>query len=380
MQATTRSVNSNQVIARWIAIPTALTYTGALAGEVDDPLTLSARLTEAGSGNAVAGRTVTFTFGAQTLTATTDASGNASVNAAPPAATGAVVASVTFAAAGSYTGSSASVFINIVRDESVIRYTGKTVVADGTAQTLTALLTDADGVEPLTGRIVTFTIGSVTATATTDASGIASAVITIPLSAGTGSIRLVASFAGDASNIPVSTSVPIILYQPQSFVIWGGNAVPPHIGDHVNFWGSQWDRQVTAGDYDTNADFKGWATPAGSALVPCGVTGHADGKCWSSKPGSSSPPASIERYISVIVSTSVVKNGSSIDGNIAAVVVVRVDASPVYGNDPGKPAYGTIVAVITDGARLFFERCILNEARDAEHDAAVVPSLCHRKS
>jgi RHS repeat-associated protein len=136
-------------------------------------------------------------------------------------------------------------------------------------------------------------------------------------------------------------------------VIWGGNAIPPRIGDHVNFWGSQWDRQVTAGDYDNKADFKGRATPVASALVPCGVTGHPDGKCWSSKPGSSSPPASLERYISVIVATSIVKNGSSIDGNIAAVVVVRVDASPVYGNDPGKPAYATIVAVITDGARLF---------------------------
>jgi RHS repeat-associated protein len=83
------------------------------------------------------------------------------------------------------------------------------------------------------------------------------------------------------------------------------------------------------------------------------VTGHANGTCWTSKPGNSSPPASIERYISVIVSTSIVKNGGSIDGNIAAVVVVRVDASPAYGNDPGKPGYGTIVAVITDGARLF---------------------------
>jgi hypothetical protein len=85
-------INSNQVIARWTAIPTALTYTGALAGEVNDPLMLSSRLTEAGSGNPVAGRTVTFTLGAQTLTATTDASGNASVNAAPRTITGAVVA------------------------------------------------------------------------------------------------------------------------------------------------------------------------------------------------------------------------------------------------------------------------------------------------
>jgi hypothetical protein len=78
IQAATGSVNSNQVIARWIAIPTVLTYTGALAGEVNDPLTLSARLTDGSSGNPVAGRTITFALGAQTLTATTDASGNAS--------------------------------------------------------------------------------------------------------------------------------------------------------------------------------------------------------------------------------------------------------------------------------------------------------------
>jgi hypothetical protein len=101
------------------------------------------------------------------------------------------------------------VFINIVRD-------------------------DSDGVEPLARRTVTFTIGSVVANATTDASGIANANVTIPISAGTGSIRLVASFAGDATNVPASTSVPVILYQSQSFVIWGGSTIPPRIGDHVN--------------------------------------------------------------------------------------------------------------------------------------------------
>jgi hypothetical protein len=178
------------------------------------------------------------------------------------------------------------------------------------------LLTDSDGVEPLAGRTVTFDIGSVVANATTDASGVATANVTIPVSAGTGSIRLVASFAGDAANVPASTSVPVILYQPQSFVVWGGNAIPPHIGDHVNFWGSQWDRQVTAGDYSNNASFKGWETPVASALVPCGVTGHANGTCWTSK------------------------HGSSIEGNIAAVVVVRVDGSPAYANDPANPAMG----------------------------------------
>ena len=52
-----------------------------------------------------------------------------------------------------------------MRDESAIRYTGKSVVANGMTQTLTALLTDPDGGEPLAGRLVTFTIGSLSATA-----------------------------------------------------------------------------------------------------------------------------------------------------------------------------------------------------------------------
>ncbi len=353
IEAKTGSLTSNQIVAKWIAVPTLLIYTGALAGEVNDPMTLSARLTEAVTGSPIAGRTLTFTFGAQILTATTDANGNASVSVTARTTPGSVVTSVSFAASGSYTGSSTSLFINIVRDESAIRYTGKTVVADGIAQTLTAVLTDPDGGEPLTGRMVTFTIGSITASAATDANGVASAVVNIPLSLGTGSIRLTASFAGDATNVPASTSVPVILYQPESFVIWGGNTIPPHIGDRVNFWGSQWDKQVLSGDYDNSAQFKGRATPSVSPLASCEVATHADGKCWSSKPGQSNPPAAIERYISVIVSTSIAKNGGSVDGNIAAAVVLRVDPTPVYGNDPGKPGYGVIVAVIEDGANLF---------------------------
>jgi len=143
----------------------------------------------------------------------------------------------------------------------------------------------------------------------------------------------------------------VAAHRPQ--VIWGGNAVRPKTGDRVNFWGSQWDRQVTGGDYAANASFKGYASSAASPLVSCQPAAHADGKCWSSKPGNSFPPATLERYISVIVATSIVKNGGSIDGNIASTVVVRVDPNPAYGNDPGKPGYGTIVGVIDDGARLF---------------------------
>ena len=353
IEAKTGSLTSNQIVAKWIAVPTLLVYTGDAAGEYNDPMTLAARLTDAASGAPVSGKTLSFNFGGQTFTASTDGNGTARVTVTPAMTPGAVALSVSFAASGSYTGSSVSLFVNVVRDESAIRYVGKTAVADGMTQTLTALLTDPDGGAPLTGRLVTFTIGALTAVATTDSSGIASAAVTVPPSLGTGPIRLTASFAGDATNVPASTSVPVILYQPQSFVIWGGNTVPPKSGDRVNFWGNQWDAQVTGGDYDNKADFKGWAVPAGSPIALCEAGVHATGACWTSKAGQSFPPASIERYISVIVSTSINKATGDTAGNIAATVVVRVDPVPVYGNDPGKPAFGVIVAVIDDGAHLF---------------------------
>ena len=353
IEAKTGSLTSNQVVVKWVAVPTILTYTGDVAGEYNDPMTLAARLTEATTSAPIAGKTLTFTFGGTAYSAATDSNGTARVTVTPRMTPGAVPLSIAFTASGSYTGSSLSLFVNVVRDESAIRYTGKTVVANGTAQTLTALLNDPDGGEPLTGRLVTFTIGALTATATTDSNGIASTTITVPPPLGTGPIRLTASFAGDTYNVPASTSVPVILYQPQSFVIWGGNTVPPHVNDRVQFWGSQWDKQVTGGDYDNKTDFKGWSVPVGSPITLCEATVKATGACWSSKPGQSFPPASIERYISVIVSTSIGQAQGDIAGNIAATVVVRVDPVPQYSNDPGKSGYGTIVAVIDDGAHLF---------------------------
>jgi RHS repeat-associated protein len=53
------------------------------------------------------------------------------------------------------------------------------------------------------------------------------------------------------------------------------------------------------------------------------------------------------------VSTSIAKQGSTIYGNVAATVVVQVDPTSPYGPDPGHPGFGTIAAVIQDGAGLF---------------------------
>jgi hypothetical protein len=82
------------------------------------------------------------------------------------------------------------------------------------------------------------------------------------------------------------------------------------------------------------------------------------------------PPATLAAYIGVIVSTSMAIQGSTIYGNIAELVVVQVDASSPYGSDPGHPGFGTVAAVIRDGAG-FFACCVT--ARPLDPSSAVKP-------
>ena len=126
--------------------------------------------------------------------------------------------------------------------------------------------------------------------------------------------------------------MPVVVYQPASFVIWGGNTPGLALGQYVNFWGSQWASQVTGGDYQANPSFKGYAIPAATPVGICEPTAHTSGSplldasCWTSKPGNSKPPATLPAYVGVIVSTSIAKQGSTIYGNIAALVVVPARA------------------------------------------------------
>jgi RHS repeat-associated protein len=350
---------SNPATVVWTAVPTAVIYTGPSFGEYGDPLTLSARLIQATTGQPLAGQALTFTLGTQTLAGVTDASGTAIVSLTPTQAPGAVSLSIAFAGSVGYGGSAASVLLAIHRDDTAIVYTGPQAVANGQPQPVSAVLTDAQSRAPLAGKTVTFTFGSITASGTTDATGTATASLTLPASIPTGPALLQVAFAGDAAEVPAATTVPVVVYQPASFVIWGGNTSGLALGQYVNFWGSQWASQVTGGDYQANPSFKGYAIPVATPVGICEPTAHTtgsprlDASCWTSKPGNSKPPATLSAYIGVIVSTSIAKQGSTIYGNVAALVVVQVDPSSLYGSDPGHPGYGTVAAVIQDGAGLF---------------------------
>src|SRR5205823_13593054 len=70
---------------------------------------------------------------------------------------------------------------------------------------------------------------------------------------------------------------------------------------------------------------------------------HEDDECH----GRVHPPAlSAGSLIEVLVSTSINKTGSTIYGNIAGIVVLRVDNPTTHAPDPGHAGFGTIVSVV----------------------------------
>ena len=346
--------SSNTASVDWIGIPTTLIYTGPTTGEWSDPMTLTALLTQTVSGSPVSGQTVAFTLGSVTAAAVTNAQGQATVSVAPQDPPGSQNLAVSFGGALPYLPSSTSAVVAVDRDETSIAYTGSTTFALGTGQTLSAKLTDPDGGAPIAGKTVTFTLAGSTYTATTDSTGTATVSINLSAAQATGPTPVTAAFAGDTDEKPSQAQASLLLYVPEDFVVWGGNSGGLHLNQPVNFWGNQWDKQVTWGDYKKSSNFKGFA----DSLPPfalCEVNAHTTGtplldqSCWTAKTGQSNPPsAPLPQHIGVLVSTSIVAGTNAIYGNVSALVIVNVSPNPAYTSDPGKPGYGTIEAVISD--------------------------------
>ena len=79
-------------------IPTKITYTGGITTDYHDKVTLSATLVEDITGNApIAGRTLTFTLGAESCSAVTDATGSAACSVTPADVPGPYTVIVKFA-------------------------------------------------------------------------------------------------------------------------------------------------------------------------------------------------------------------------------------------------------------------------------------------
>jgi len=353
-----------------------LTYLGQVFANCGEPLPVSARLTDE-CGNALAGRRLDFGVGGLTASATTDDNGVAGASLVPPPAATPLPLEVVFGGDDAYATARDSAAVRVERVSAVLRYTGPTTLASGAAETVSATLVEALTGRPVAGAAVRFEVGSVGVSATTDARGVATAGVTLPAAETFERAPLRITFAGDDCRGPASASAEVTAYLRTSFVVWGGNSERLRLGQRVNFWGHSWAKQVAQGDYKAHNDFKGYADTVRQfglcqVNVRTGSRPPLDNSCWSTKPGQSFPPQTIPEHIGVIVTTSADKAGAPDFGNVAALVVVKVDPQPAYGAVPGKPGFGRVVAVIADGEGVFAAAPAL--AASQTQPAAVLPA------
>jgi hypothetical protein len=145
-----------------------------------------------------------------------------------------------------------------------------------------------------------------------------------------------ATYPGDNNHTGSSGSATFVITAPNvNFVIGDGNAA---VGTQVTFWGAQWSKLNSLSGGSATNSFKGFANATSSDPATCGGT-------WTSDPGNSSgPPSAIPEYITVIVTSSVNKNGSVISGNNVRKVIVKTN--PGYGPDPSQAGTGTVYSVV----------------------------------
>jgi kumamolisin len=206
-------------------IPTKIVYSGDTSGDYNDPVTLSGTLSEdITSGSPIAGRTLTFTLGAESCPATTNASGFAHCTVTPLDVPGPFTVHASFAGDEPlYEPTSKDTPFMLKKEESKLVYTGPTTSDYHDVFTAAAELTDPDGGAPIAGKPVTFTLGvGDTCTASTTLAGIASCTIT-PHQSGT--LNLVASFAGDAFYLPSNDTQPFAITPEETTMQYTGPTV-----------------------------------------------------------------------------------------------------------------------------------------------------------
>jgi len=235
----------------------------------------------------------------------------------------------------------------VLKRPTAITYTGDVMIANGGTAVLQGVLTDITpplGATPVpvVGRTVTLTLGSgpgaQTCTGITDATGFVRCTINpVNQPLGPGGVATDV-FAGDDVYLPSNNGAQTLIFAFPSatgnFVIGDLNA---QVGNHVTFWGAQWETINSMSGGPSNNSFKGWENQNSTNPPRCGGT-------WTTDPGTSSvPPATLPSYMGVIVSSAISKSGSNITGNIPKIVIVRTDVG--YDSNAGHAGTGTVVAV-----------------------------------
>jgi hypothetical protein len=323
-----------------------ITYTGALTGDFNDPVTVSAQLAEDGTAPPLPGRTLTFTLnGVDSCSAVTDGGGNASCTITPSEPAGTYPLVVTFAGDSFYLPSTATVsFVVTLEEDTLTSTTSLQVIAQNGSATFSATLLE-DGVTPILGRTVTITLGSgagsQSCSGVTNVLGVATCTIS-PVTVALGPQPVTDTFVSDGFYQPATNTQQALVF---GFLAAGAFALGdvtaaaalPSAGE-VAWWDAQWSRDNQLSGGGAPNAFKGFALATNPEPPACGGT-------WTTTPGNSPPPpvaTDVPSYMGVVVTNQVVKSGNAISGAITSIVVVKTD--PGYAPDPGHPGTGTVVA------------------------------------
>jgi PKD domain len=171
---------------------------GATSGIYDTPGPVSASVVDE-FGAPVANRLVTFALDGTVIgTAATSSNGVATLIYSPQVAAGSHAQSATTAQDELYSGpAGGSASFTVAKKATTVTYTGALTGAPNKSATLSATLVDATGT-PLAGRTINFTLGSQSASATTNATG--QAATTIKLTQKNGTYTVSATFTPDGAD------------------------------------------------------------------------------------------------------------------------------------------------------------------------------------
>ena len=178
---------------------TTTSYLGDTAGTFDTPASLSASLVDE-YGQTVNGRSISFGVDSDgPLAALTNSSGIATRSYTPTLGEGSYTGSSTFAGDSLYITSNSSNGFAVAKKATTTTYTGATTGGANKTIVLSAVLKDATG-KPLAGRTISFQLGSQSASAVTNASGVAS--ISLKLNQKNGTYTVSATYAADGADGP----------------------------------------------------------------------------------------------------------------------------------------------------------------------------------
>jgi hypothetical protein len=208
-----------------LGTPTNLSVS-AVTGATGQAATLSGTLTNALTGQAISGQTISLKLnGLQSCTATTNYYGVGSCSVAPNEPLGTYTINGSFAGGSASSGhcgcassqmfaSSGSNNFVVTKMATTVTYTGATSTNQGQSMTLSSQL-KSNGV-PLSGQPVVLTLGSGSSvqscTATTNSSGNASCTVTVSQIQGSAAVTV--TYAGNSYYLSSSTSAIVKISEP----------------------------------------------------------------------------------------------------------------------------------------------------------------------